>query len=102
MLFNGDLIFTLHNVVSHGIPYLALVWASGPKSAHAPVPTRRGAWAGRYGLAVFIGAVVLFAFLEEGLWHGLVWREHGAVFGWFQHLPPPVASPALLMWLVPL
>ncbi|MBH8559882.1 hypothetical protein [Hymenobacter negativus] len=101
VLFNGDLAFTLLNVVSHGIPYLALVWAGGPKSAQAPAPIRRGAWAGRYGLAVFIGAVVLFAFLEEGLWDGLVWREHGTLFGWFQHLPA-IASPALLMWLVPL
>lgn len=101
VLFNGDLAFTLLNVVSHGIPYLALVWAGRPKQPHALAPTRRGAWAGRYGLAVFLGAVVLFAFLEEGLWDGLVWREHGEVFGWFQHLPT-VASPMLLMWLVPL
>jgi hypothetical protein len=42
VLFNGDLIFTLLNVVSHGIPYLALVWAGGPKPDHAPVPARRG------------------------------------------------------------
>ena len=101
VLFNGDLAFTLLNVVSHGIPYLALVWAGGPRSTHSPAPRRRGAWAGRYGLAVFLGAVVLFAFIEEGLWDGLVWREHGAVFGWFQHLPA-VGRPALLTWLVPL
>ena len=30
-----------------------------------------------------------------------MWREHRAVFGWLQQLPI-VASPALLMWLVPL
>lgn len=99
--FNGDLAFTLLNVVSHGVPYLALVWHGGPRGPQVPAPPRRGAWAGRYGLAVFLGAVVLFAFLEEGLWDGLVWREHGRVFAWFQHLPT-VASPALLMWLVPL
>ena len=101
VLFNGDLAFTLLNVVSHGIPYLALVWAGGPTKPGAPAVPRRGAWAGRYGLAVFLGAVVLFAFLEEGLWDGLVWREHAGAFGWFQQLPT-VAGPALLMWLVPL
>ncbi|MGI4870061.1 MAG: hypothetical protein ACRYFX_02650 [Janthinobacterium lividum] len=91
--FNGDLAFTLLNVVSHGIPYLALVWAVGGP--------QRGAWAGRYGLAVFVGALALFAYLEEGLWDGLVWREHGQVFGWFQQLPT-VSRPTLLRWLVPL
>ena len=101
VLFNGDLTFTLLNVVSHGIPYLALVWAGGPQPAGSPAPARRGAWAGRYGLAVFLGAVLLLAFLEEGLWDGLVWREHGAVFGWFRQLPA-VGRPVLLTWLVPL
>jgi hypothetical protein len=96
VVFNGDLAFTLLNVVSHGVPYLALVWSRRPTAAAG-----RGWWVGRYGLALFLGAIVVFAFLEEGLWDGLVWREHGAVFGWFQGLPT-VAEPALLMWLVPL
>jgi hypothetical protein len=96
VLFNGDLAFTLLNVVSHGVPYLALVWSRRPTAAAG-----RGWWAGRYGLALFLVAIGLFAFLEEGLWDGLVWREHGAVFGWFQGLPT-VAEPALLRWLVPL
>jgi hypothetical protein len=99
--FNGDLAFTLLNVVSHGIPYLALVWHGGPAPAHTARPPRHGAWAGRYGLLIFLGAVAAFAYLEEGLWDGLVWREHSSVFGWFQQLPA-VASPTLLMWLVPL
>ena len=92
--FNGDLAFTLLNVVSHGVPYLALVWAAGGAR-------RRGLWAGRFGLAVFLVLLALFAFLEEGLWDGFVWREHGAVFAWFQQLPL-VSRPALLAWLVPL
>jgi hypothetical protein len=96
VVFNGDLAFTLLNVVSHGVPYLALVWSRRPAAAAG-----RGWWVGRYGLALFLGAIVVFAFLEEGLWDGLVWREHGAVFGWFQGLPA-VAEPTLLMWLVPL
>lgn len=96
VLFNGDLAFTLLNVVSHGVPYLALVWSRRPAGAAG-----RGWWAGRYGLGLFLGAIALFAFLEEGLWDGLVWREHGTVFHWFQQLPA-VAEPGLLRWLVPL
>jgi len=96
VLFNGDLAFTLLNVVAHGVPYLALVWSRRPAGASG-----RGWWAGRHGLVLFLGAIVVFAFLEEGLWDGLVWREHGAVFGWFQQLPA-VAAPGVLKWLVPL
>ena len=99
--FNGDLAFTLLNVVSHGIPYLALVWNGGPTPPDAPRPARRGAWAGKYGLAVFLLSVVGFAYLEEGLWDGLVWREHGTVFNWFQQLPT-MTNPGWLGWLVPL
>jgi hypothetical protein len=96
VLFNGDLAFTLLNVVAHGVPYLALVWSRRPVRTSG-----RGWWTGRYGLALFLGGIASFAFLEEGLWDGLVWREHGTVFSWFQHLPT-VAAPGLLMWLVPL
>ncbi|TPG72032.1 hypothetical protein [Hymenobacter nivis] len=98
---NGDLAFTLLNVVSHGVPYLALVWQGRPASATgAPVP-RRGPWAGKYGWLAFLGLIAAFAYLEEGLWDGLVWREHSAVFGWFQALPD-VSRAAWLAWLVPL
>jgi len=96
VLFNGDLAFTLLNVVAHGVPYLALVWSRRP-----PRASGRGWWVGRYGLVVFLGTIVLFAFLEEGLWDGLVWREHGTVFGWFRQLSVATA-PGLLKWLVPL
>ncbi|GAA4374867.1 hypothetical protein [Hymenobacter koreensis] len=99
--FNGDLAFTLLNVVSHGIPYLALVWSSGPQRQPNGKAARRGVWAGRYGLMVFLGLVVVLAYLEEGLWDGLVWREHASVFSFFQLLPH-VADSTLLALLIPL
>jgi hypothetical protein len=49
---------------------------------------------------VYSGPTV-FAFLEAGLWEGLVRREQAAVFGWLQHLPVGTA-PSLPMWLLPL
>nr|WP_262908041.1 hypothetical protein [Hymenobacter sp. 15J16-1T3B] len=101
VLCNGDLAFTLLNVVSHGIPYLALVWASGHEPRPGQRATRRGVWAGRYGWMLFLGLILVLAYLEEGAWDGLVWREHGGVFGWFQQLPHVVETP-LLAWLVPL
>ncbi|AII50877.1 hypothetical protein [Hymenobacter sp. APR13] len=86
VLFNGDLAFTLLNVVAHGIPYLALVWAAS-EPAPTAAPAARPWWHGRYGVSLFLGVLAGLALLEEGLWDGLVWREHAGVFGWFQQLP---------------
>ncbi|MCB2408227.1 hypothetical protein [Hymenobacter lucidus] len=98
--FNGDLAFTLLNVVSHGIPYLALIWISRSISARSrkagPTSSLQ-----KYGVAGFLGLLFVLAYVEEGFWDGLVWREHGTVFGWFQHLPQ-VSQPTLVAWLVPL
>ncbi|NVO31997.1 hypothetical protein [Hymenobacter lapidiphilus] len=105
VVFNADLVFTLLNVVAHGIPYLALVWissqTSASKPASKPAAQQPNWWQGRYGVLLFLGSLIAFALLEEGLWDGLVWREHAAVFGWFQQLPA-LADSAALTLLVPL
>ncbi|OWP62172.1 hypothetical protein CDA63_15685 [Hymenobacter amundsenii] len=101
VLLNGDLTFTLLNVVAHGIPYLALIWTTSQPASATSAPTARAWWQGRYGVLLFLGVLFGLALLEEGLWDGLVWREHSAVFGWFQQLPA-VSDSALLTLLVPL
>lgn len=80
--FNGDMAFTLLNVVSHGIPYMALVWLYGKKHY-----TRAGGKNrflslifSRYGLILFLGCLFLLAFIEEGLWDFTVWQEHRNLF----------------------
>lgn len=73
--YNNDLIFTLLNVVSHGIPYMALIYLK-------EIDTKTEAELGllRYlkaykGIFIFIGFLVLIAFTEEYLWEILVWNE---------------------------
>lgn len=87
--FNGDLVFTLLNVVSHGIPYMTLVWAYGKKQS-AGRATVYQPWAGRlfrrYGAWLFVGSLLLLALVEEGAWDVLVWHEHNQVFGWLSAL----------------
>jgi len=98
--YNGDLAFTLLNVVSHGIPYLALIWTTSQPTSNNQ--SRSGPWwTGRYGVVLFLSLLGLLAYAEEGLWDGLVWREHTSVFGWFQHLPA-VENHLWLSLLVPL
>lgn len=81
--FNGDLAFTLLNVVSHGIPYMALVWLHGKKTHAKPVRENRFLRLvfSRAGLLIFLGIIFLLAFVEEGLWDRMVWQERGALFG---------------------
>lgn len=101
VLLNGDLAFTLLNVVAHGIPYLALIWTTSQPVPTPGSPAPRLWWQGRVGVALFLGLLFGLAYLEEGIWDGLVWREHTPVFSWFQHLPA-VTNSLWLSLLVPL
>ncbi len=99
--FNGDLAFTMLNVVSHGIPYIALVWWGYAGRNAAAAPTRKTLPAYWYGLGVFLLSLFLLAYVEEGLWDGFIWKEHPAVFQLFNSLPT-VDNAVLLALIVPL
>ncbi len=102
--FNGDMAFTLLNVVSHGVPYMALVWSGLRKQGQgqtAKLPRKQVLSRRWYGVFLFLGSLVLFAYLEEGLWDGFIWREHMGVFRWFGCLPR-IDSDILLALTVPL
>jgi hypothetical protein len=122
--FNGDMAFTLLNVVSHGIPYMALIWlygerqhrgapvpASAPNPATTPAPAARNPVPrpnpflkkvfSRYGIILFLGIIFLLAYLEEGLWDMTVWKEHVSLFSVF-HLFGRRLHGNWLMVVVPL
>jgi hypothetical protein len=99
---NDDLAFTLTNVVSHGIPYVALIWLYGRKKTDgARRGVRLGAIFRRRFIPLYLGLLVLLAYLEEGLWDGFIWRDHGTLFPGFSELPV-LHDPWLLAMLVPL
>ncbi|HWK05827.1 MAG TPA: hypothetical protein VNS58_19435 [Puia sp.] len=111
--FNGDMAFTLLNVVSHGIPYMALIWLYGERQwggSRLEAGVTGGDKAGalrnagatgevmagggtqglflrkvfsRYGIVLFLGIIFLLAYLEEGLWDMTVWKEHVSLFSAF-------------------
>jgi len=111
--FNGDLAFTATNVISHGIPYMALIWLhnrrhSRQTQSHADNPKPMSSGINLFnrlfqwpGLPLFIFSLWLLAWLEEGLWDGLIWREHLSLFAPFAWLPFNLST-VVLMWLVPL
>lgn len=101
--FNGDMTFTLLNVVSHGIPYMALVWIYSYKK-HQSKPTysttiNKKVFA-KYGWLLFIAIIFLLAYIEEGLWDGLVWKENKRIFHLFAQ---PLINPShqVLSFIVP-
>ncbi len=102
--FNGDLIFTLLNVVSHGIPYMALIWFFEKKRNYNIQLNNTALYKiafGKYGFLFFFMAIMLFAYLEEGMWDSMVWNEHQEVFKPFSFLPE-VNDKLLLNLIVPL
>lgn len=96
VVFNSDYVFTVTNVLIHGIPYMALIWRFGRRRYQSePGLTQR---LFRWGWPAFYLSLVLVALVEEGLWDHLVWHDHPQYFGAsILSLAAPV-----LVWVVPL
>lgn len=81
---NSDYAFTVTNVFTHGIPYLALVFVYA-KHASKEQESRDGATArmlgGARGLLVFLATLWAIAYLEELAWDRTLWHERGYLFG---------------------
>lgn len=101
--FNGDMAFTLLNVISHGVPYMALVWIYGRKNYTQPGKGSRFLKAvfSNYGVLIFIFLLFVFAFVEEGLWDMILWKEHPSVFGTNRLFQVTLSDPILSI-VVPL
>lgn len=102
--YNGDLAFTALNVISHGVPYMALIWIYGKKKtlAEGRDSTRfMQLIFSRYGIVLFLLIIFALAYVEEGLWDAWVWNDHKAVFAAFYYLPK-VNDSLWLSLLVPL
>ena len=105
--YNGDLIFTLFNVVSHGIPYLALVWIYGRRKKAQTATAPEKAFRiekiifSTTGIILFLLLVFVLAYLEEGLWDGLVWRERESFF-LFSEVLPALTDEVMLSLIVPM
>ncbi|MCQ9640455.1 hypothetical protein MP478_13795 [Chryseobacterium sp. WG14] len=74
--FNDDLIFTFLNVISHGIPYIALIYIREIKQKDDEQLNRLLIFKSVTGIFLFAGVLLAFAFFEELLWETLVWNEH--------------------------
>lgn len=78
VLFNSDYAFTVTNVIIHGVPYFALIWAY--------TKTRRDLNGRVYrtlshNWLVFLATLWALAYIEELFWHRGVWHEKEWLFG---------------------
>ena len=79
VFFNDDLIFTLLNVVSHGIPYMALIYFKEiDKKNNQDLGILRYLKKSR-GILIYIAILLLIAYAEEYYWDILVWKDHFAI-----------------------
>lgn len=87
--FDSDYVFTVTNVLIHGVPYLILVHRFGERRFVG----ERGVMGAvfRAGAPAFYGLLLIIAFVEEGLWDALVWHDHPAFFGAWEWSPGRIA-----------
>lgn len=97
VLARDDWAFTVLNILPHGVPYFALLWAYG-KARRRTAPTTPSARLIAAGFGAFFGFLVALAFVEEMLWDRLVWHDRPWLFGFV----PSVDASALAALLVPL
>lgn len=79
--FNSDYAFTVTNVITHGVPYMVLVYWHHQYRPKAPTP-ENGTPSSRWSrVFVFVGVLWLLAYAEELLWDCGVWHERSWLFG---------------------
>jgi len=103
VLYDGDWTFTLTNVLSHGIPYMALIWTMNRKVLLGPSAPARPVGATRLarGVAIFVVSLLVLAYCEEWLWDALVWRENATIFPWLASLRE-LPTRSFFPWIVSL
>jgi hypothetical protein len=99
VVFNADIVFTALNVIAHGIPYMALIWATEKKSENKSGVNKFVF--SQYGIFLFLLIIFAFAYFEEGIWDSLVWHENEKLFAPFSFASFNLSEKALC-FIVPL
>jgi len=97
---NTDFQFTVTNVLVHGIPYMALLFAYTKERAKE-APSGLVARIAAGGLLAFAAVLLAVAFAEEALWDRLVWHDRPSLFGGVMR-EAPLLGPRARALVVPL
>ncbi len=104
--FDNDFIFTFLNVVSHGVPYIALIYLNEIKNKDSKDLKSLQIFKSGLGVLLFVGVLLFIAFSEEFLWEILVWKENISISSislsdnWQMLLTPLLTVPQLTHYLL--
>ena len=73
----SDYVFTVTNVIAHGVPYVVLIAWTGRRRRERGLSV---AVALRFGAGALVLALWACAFVEEGAWDVLVWHERPSLW----------------------
>lgn len=75
---NSDYAFTVTNVIIHGVPYIALIWAYSQFRRSETGPFYKALSS---NWVFFLATIWALAYIEELFWHRGVWHEKQYLFG---------------------
>ena len=78
--FDSDIAFTATNVISHGIPYIALIWSYKNNQYSFKSSDLYSAVFSVRMLPTYITILLVFAYLEEAFWDIMIWKEKLELF----------------------
>ena len=91
--FNSDVVFTITNVVAHGLPYIALIIFYTDRKRAIKIASRPLKQVFKIAFTIVLVALLL-AFFEEFLWDRLIYQEEGGVFQIIINTPfPEISTP---------
>ncbi len=94
--FNSDIVFTVTNVVAHGVPYLALIiFYKTKKEQIKSESSQQSYWKWSF---IVVASVLFLAFAEEYLWDLMVYRENEELFSTI--LPYNTEAPSMYIQLL--
>lgn len=78
--FNSDVVFSISNVVAHGIPYMVLIYHYREQKDQIIRSVKHSwNWKVKWAL-ILVATIFLAAFVEEYFWDMFVYREHAPLF----------------------
>jgi len=91
--FNSDIVFSLTNVVAHGIPYMVLVLYYVEKKKQLRAVNKVNTLEKRgFNIAFMLLLILVLAFGEEYMWDMLLYREKQPLFESLLHYPVQAAQ----------